>query len=81
MVIERNDGIIHLCEAKFTTNEFIISKEYAARLRQKRTIFQYVTQTKKAVVTTLLTTYPAIHNKYYKEEIHTEVSMDVFFSS
>jgi hypothetical protein len=81
MVIERNDGIIHLCEAKFTTNEFIISKEYAASLRQKRAIFQYVTQTKKAVVTTLLTTYPAIQNKYYKEEIHTEVSMEVFFSN
>ena len=47
MVIERNDGIIHLCEAKLTTNEFIISKEYAASLRQKRAIFQYVTQTKK----------------------------------
>ena len=33
------------------------------------------------ILTTLLTTYPAIQNKYYKEEIHTEVSMDVFFSS
>ena len=32
-----------------------------------------------AHVTTLLTSYPAIQNKYYKEEIHTEVTMDAFF--
>ena len=79
LIIERNDGIIHLCEAKFTANEFVINKEYAARLRQKRAAFQYVTKTKKAIVTTLLTSYPAIQNKYYKEEIHTEVTMDAFF--
>ena len=33
------------------------------------------------ILTILLTSYPAIQNKYYKEEIHTQVSMDVFFSS
>jgi hypothetical protein len=79
LIIVRNDGIIHLCEAKFTANEFVINKECAARLRQKRAAFQYVTKTKKAIVTTLLTSYPAIQNKYYKEEIHTEVTMDAFF--
>lgn len=31
------------------------------------------------ILTTLLTIYPAIQNKYYKEEIHTEVTMDAFF--
>lgn len=31
------------------------------------------------ILTTLLTSYPAIQNKYYKEEIHTEVTMDAFF--
>ena len=31
------------------------------------------------ILTILLTSYPAIQNKYYKEEIHTEVSIDVFF--
>ena len=33
------------------------------------------------ILTILLTSYPAIQNKYYKEEIHTEVSMEVFFSN
>jgi len=36
--------------------------------------------TKKSVVTTLITTYPAIQNKYYLEEIHSEVVMDDLFT-
>jgi uncharacterized protein len=81
LVIDRNDGIIHLCEAKFTVNEFVLTKEYVSKLRQKRASFQYATTTKKAIVTTLLTTYPAIQNKYYLEEIHSEVTMDALFGN
>ena len=79
LVIDRNDGIVHLCEAKFTQNEFIISKNYIANLRHKRTAFEHTTKTKKAVVTSLLTTYPAVKNAYYLEEVHSEVSMEDLF--
>ncbi|MBB3841999.1 hypothetical protein FHS57_006028 [Runella defluvii] len=79
LVIDRKDGIIHLCEAKFSSKEFLLSKDYTARLRKRRAIFEYATKTKKAVVSTLLTTYPAIENGYYLEEIHTEVNTEDFF--
>lgn len=79
LVIDRNDGIIHLCEAKFTTNEFIITKEYNAKLRHKRMAFKHITQTKKSVVSTLITTFPAIQNQYYTEEIHSEISAEDLF--
>ena len=79
LIIDRNDGIINLCEAKFTNKEFVLTKEYTANLRRKRTVFQEITKTKKMVTTTLLTTYPAIQNAYYNEEIHTEVSLDKLF--
>ncbi|MBK8636483.1 MAG: AAA family ATPase [Saprospiraceae bacterium] len=79
LIIDRKDGIIHLCEAKFSNNEFVISKDYNTKLRQKRASFQHVTKTKKQVVTTLMTTYPAMRNKYYLEEIHTEVTIDDLF--
>ena len=36
-------------------------------------------KTKKQVVTSLFTTYPAIQNKYYLEEVHSEVNMDSLF--
>jgi uncharacterized protein len=79
LIIDRNDGIINLCEAKFTNAEFALSKEYTANLRRKRMVFQEVTKTKKAVTTTLLTTYPALQNAYYLEEIHSEVSLEALF--
>jgi uncharacterized protein len=79
LIIDRNDGIINLCEAKFSKEEFVISKDYIATLRRKRAVFQHITGTKKSVVTTLLTTYPAIKNQYYNEEIHSEVSLDKLF--
>lgn len=79
MVIDRADQIIHLCEAQFTKENYALSNEFAARLRLKKTIFKQATQTKKAVFTTLLTTYPALQNKYYLEEIESEITMDKLF--
>ena len=79
LIIDRNDGTINLCEAKYSNDEFVLTKEYTAILRRRRTIFQHLTRTKKSVVTTLLTTYPALQNAYYREEIHSEVSLDRLF--
>ena len=79
MIIDRNDQIIHLCEAKFTKDNFAIDKDYAAQLRLRKAIFKQATHTKKATYTTLLTTYPALQNKYYLEEIVHEVTIDKLF--
>jgi uncharacterized protein len=79
MVIDRADQIIHVCEAKFTKENFVLNNDYAAQLRLRKSIFKQATQTKKAVFTTLLTTYPALKNKYYLEEIDNEITMDKLF--
>jgi AAA+ ATPase superfamily predicted ATPase len=79
MIIDRADQIIHLCEAKFTKENYTLTKETAAQLRLRKTIFKQATQTKKAVFTTLLTTYPALQNKYYLEEIDSEITLEALF--
>lgn len=79
MVIDRADQIIHLCEAKFTKENYALTQDYAVQLRLRKSIFKQATQTKKAVFTTLLTTYPALQNKYYLEEIDSEITMDKLF--
>ena len=79
MLIDRADQVINLCEAKFTKDNFAITNSYSSQLKLKKSIFRQVTQTKKAIFTTLLTTYPAIQNKYYLEEIQNEISMDRLF--
>ena len=79
MVIDRADQIIHICEAKFTKENYALNNDYSARLRLRKTIFKQATETKKAVFTTLLTTYAALQNKYYLEEIDSEITMDKLF--
>ncbi len=79
MVMDRADQIIHLCEAKFTKENYALNNDYSARLRLRKTVFKQATETKKAVFTTLLTTYPALQNKYYLEEIDSEITMDKLF--
>jgi len=79
MIIDRADNTINLCEAKFTKDNFIITKKYATQLKLKKTIFRQISQTKKATFTTLLTTYPAIKNNYYSDEIENEITMDRLF--
>lgn len=81
LIIDRADQIIHLCEAKFTKDNYALTNDYAARLRLKKSIFKQATQTKKALFTTLLTTYPALQNKYYLEEIDSEITMDKLFET
>ncbi len=79
MVIDRADQIIHICEAKFTRETYGINNVYAEQLRLRKSIFRQATQTKKAIFTTLLTTHPALKNKYYLAEIDNEISMDKLF--
>ena len=79
LLIDRRDGVVNLCEAKFTLEEFAVTEKYIADLRRKRSVFAQVTETKKSIVTTLITTYPAIKNQYYLEEIHSEVTMADLF--
>ncbi|HMQ47651.1 MAG TPA: ATP-binding protein [Saprospiraceae bacterium] len=79
LLIDRKDGMINCCEAKFTSNEFVITKDYAATLRRKRSVFQQVTGTKKNVVTTLISTWPALRNSYYQDEVYSEVTLDDLF--
>jgi AAA+ ATPase superfamily predicted ATPase len=79
LVIDRKDGVIHLCEVKFSSREFVLTKEYAGRLRQKSSVFESATQTKKTVLQTLISTWPAIQNVHYLENIQSEVCMDDLF--
>ena len=79
LLIDRKDGVVNLCEVKFTQEEFLITKDYASDLRRKRFVFGQVTKTKKSIVTTLISTWPAIRNEYYFEEIDSEVTMDDLF--
>ncbi len=56
MLIDRNDGVIDLCEMKYSEAEYAISTAYAHELARKRTVFADTTKTAKAIHVVLVTT-------------------------
>lgn len=78
MLINRDDGVINLCEMKFSSSEYEITKSYDAELRRKVRIFTDKTSTKKAVTTVMITTYGLVDNAY-ASNIQNQVTMDDLF--
>jgi len=78
LIINRKDGIINLCEIKFSGKEFMIDKNYEANLRNKLFTFKEETKTKKAIHLLMLTTYGLTKNKY-SGLIQKEIILDDLF--
>jgi AAA+ ATPase superfamily predicted ATPase len=64
LLIDRKDGIIDICEIKFSKGQFVIDKNYEKNLRNKISVFQRESKTRKAVHLLMLTTYGTARNKY-----------------
>lgn len=64
LVIERADHVINLCEIKFSTGLYAIDKAYAQWLRDRKSIFEAQTRTRKATVLTFISTYGLMANKH-----------------
>ena len=78
LLIDRKDQVINLCEMKFSIHSFTIDKTYAEKLRNKLGSFKELTQTKKALFLTLITTYGITQNKY-SGMVRNGLEMDVLF--
>ena len=78
LVIDRRDGVINLCEMKFSTDLFTIDKKYDSELRNKVEAFRTETHTKKALFLTMITTYGLKENSY-SLNVQNDLKMDVLF--
>jgi uncharacterized membrane protein YheB (UPF0754 family) len=79
LVIDRKDGIIDLCEIKFSKNQFVIDKEYDEKLRNKISAFISENKTRKAIHLLMLTTYGIAKNKYYST-VQKQIVLDDLFA-
>lgn len=78
LVIDRADRVINLCEMKFSIGPFLITKNTAENLRNKRAAFIGETHTRKAVQTTLVTPFGVARNKY-SDEISSQITAEDLF--
>lgn len=78
LVIERADRYIHLCEIKFSTTQYSITKEYENKLRERIALFIEDTKTKKTIFTTFITTF-GLKQNIHSGIVHSEITMDDLF--
>jgi len=79
LLIDRRDGIINLCEMKFSIGEFDMDKKTADSLRNKITVFKSETQTKKAVHTVLITPYGIKNGIHAAETVMHSLTLEQLF--
>jgi hypothetical protein len=78
LLIDRNDGVINLCEMKFAEQEYALTQEEEMKLRRRRGNFVEATRTKKAVHITLVTPYGLKQNTH-AAIAQNEVTMNDLF--
>ena len=78
LLLDRADGIINVCEMKWSSGPYVIDKKRDRELREKVGIFSQVTGTRKGVHLTMITTCGVAHNEY-RWTPQSEVTLDDLF--
>ncbi|MDR3296527.1 MAG: AAA family ATPase [Clostridiales Family XIII bacterium] len=78
LVLDRGDNVVNLCEMKYASEEYVITKSDDKNLRNKRAAFLAETKTRKAVHLTMVTTYGVVRNEY-AGNIQSEITAEDLF--
>lgn len=79
LVLDRNDGIVNLCEMKFSSAPFSIDGRYADTLRNKRELFRLTTGTRKALHLTFVTS-AGLRRNANANDVQYEATLDDLFA-
>jgi hypothetical protein len=79
LIIDRNDHVINICELKFYSTPFSITKSYTKNLRNKLRIFKEVTKTKKQLMLTFISSFGINENEYSIGLVDNSLTMEVLF--
>lgn len=79
LIIDRRDLCINLCEIKFTSKKYSMTKSEADNLRHKVFALERQLPVRKIIFPTLITTYGCTRNMYYLGIITNEVTLEGLF--
>lgn len=80
LLFDREDGIINLCEIKYSEQPFSIDKAYAGELAKKITVFEEHFPTKKQIFMSLITT-EGLKKSIWSENLITQsIALDSLFA-
>ncbi|MCL2164192.1 MAG: ATP-binding protein [Oscillospiraceae bacterium] len=78
LLINRRDGVINLCEMKYSKHPYVINKAEAAELERKKSVFLLETGAKSVIHITMVTTW-GLEKKGYFSIAQAEVVLDDLF--
>lgn len=78
LLINRNDNVINLCEMKYSSAPYEITKQYYDKLNNRRELFRKNVKTTKALHLTFVTLYPLKHTSY-SEMVQSVVTAEALF--
>jgi uncharacterized protein len=79
MLIDRKDRVINICEMKFSTKVFTITKAYADNLRNKMMVFRTETDTNKTLFLTIIAANGLTENQYSQQLVQDALDMNALF--
>lgn len=80
LLIDRSDQSINVCEVKFSSNIYEVTKKDVENIANKKEVFQYHTKTNKHLFTTLITTFDVVNNSNRINYIDQVITQDDLFS-
>ncbi len=81
MIIRRSDRVLNLCEMKYTSSSYALSKLEAQKISKRRQELLGQLKKREQVFVTLVTPYPAKRNSHYSGLIIKEVNLKGLFQS
>lgn len=79
LLIDRKDGIINVCEAKYASGPFTITKDYAEKLQHKIHAFKSDSKTRKSVFLVMITTFGVKENQYALGLVQNSLTLEDLF--
>lgn len=64
LILERNDNVVNMCEIKFYSDDFKMTKEYDRIIKRRHNTLKEVLPKKVSIYNTLITTYGLVQNEY-----------------
>jgi AAA+ ATPase superfamily predicted ATPase len=78
-LIDRADGIINLCEVKFSNSDYKITPDYKQKLRERAATFSAITATRKSIFSTLITTYGLSKASTHLDVVQNVITLEDLF--
>ncbi len=78
MLIDRDDRVVDVCEMKYSTSEYTITKDESCKLRSRIESFREESGTKKAIHLVMITPY-GIKRTVNSGGVTSQVTMDALF--